>query len=198
MTEQDNRLKSYKNKRNFKETDEPKAKIGDEENKIFSIHKHDATNLHYDLRISCNSVLKSWAVPKGPSTDPSEKRLAIQTEDHPLEYIDFEGNIPEDEYGGGTVLLWEKGEYENTTTKDGDIVPLEKAIEEGHFTLNLKGEKLQGGYAMTRFDGDEDDENQWLLVKMDDDEADARRNPTSTENKSVKSGKTIEQIKEQS
>lgn len=156
------------------------------------IQKHDASTLHYDFRIEADGVLKSWAVPKGPSTDPGEKRLAIPTEDHPLEYADFEGVIPEGEYGGGTVLIWDRGAYENITEKNDEIQPIEEAIEAGHVLIDLRGEKLQGGYALHRTGSGDD--ARWLLIKMDDEHADARRNPVSTEPKSVKSDRTMEQV----
>ncbi|MCX2743243.1 DNA ligase [Mangrovivirga sp. M17] len=184
-------LKNYKEKRNTKKSGEPEAKKSKSDKNRFSFQKHDAQNLHYDFRLECDGVLKSWAIPKGPSTDTSEKRLAIRTEDHPVDYIHFEGKIPEGEYGAGPVLLWDKGTYKNITEKDDEIKDLKKAIEDGHFMVDLDGEKIKGGYAFTRTDKDE---GQWLMVKMDDDKADARRNPTSTEPESVKSGKKIEDI----
>jgi len=152
----------------------------------FVIHKHDASSLHYDLRLEVDGVGKSWAVPKGPSMDPSEKRLAIPTEDHDLDYFDFEGVIPEGEYGAGTVMVWDRGAYENLDEEKG----VQKAIKDGRLKVWLDGEKIKGGYALIETG------ERWLLVKMDDDEADARRNPTSTENRSVKSGRTLEEIKE--
>lgn len=183
----------YERKRDFSKTPEPKRSgRRSSATPIFVIHKHEASTLHYDLRIEVEGVLKSWAVPKGPSTDPSEKRLAVPTEDHPLEYADFEGVIPEGEYGAGTVLVWDRGTYENITEKDDETIPMDKALELGHALIRLYGEKLSGGYALQRIGkgGDE----RWLLVKMDDDAADARRNPVSTEPKSVLSGRTIEEI----
>jgi DNA ligase D-like protein (predicted 3'-phosphoesterase) len=156
------------------------------------IQKHDASTLHYDFRIEVDGVLKSWAVPKGPSTDPREKRLALPTEDHPLDYADFEGVIPEDQYGGGTVLVWDTGPYDNITEKDGKTVPADKALDRGHLLVRLHGKKLQGGYALQRTGTGK--KSRWLLVKMKDDDADARRNPVSTEPKSVLSGRTLAQI----
>ncbi|MDX1581794.1 MAG: DNA polymerase ligase N-terminal domain-containing protein, partial [Alphaproteobacteria bacterium] len=161
---------------------------------FFVIQKHDASSLHYDFRLLIDDTLKSWAVPKGPSTDPSEKRLAIRTEDHPVDYGDFEGTIPEDEYGGGTVMIWDTGPFENITEKEDGLKDLSRALKDGHLLVWLKGEKIRGGYALHRI---EDGENeQWLLTKMKDDEADARRNPTSTEPKSVKTGRTLHQIEQ--
>lgn len=193
----ENPLESYLDKRDFKRTTEPKGGSGSEKSKreglIFVIQKHDASKLHYDFRLEVAGTLKSWAVPKGPSTDPRDKRLAVPTEDHPLEYADFEGVIPEDEYGGGIVLVWDAGIYRSLKTdRDGNEMPLEECLPNGHATFWLEGEKIRGGYALTRV-GERDDER-WLLVKMDDDEADARRNPVSTEPASVLSGRTLEEI----
>ncbi|MEA3402378.1 MAG: DNA polymerase ligase N-terminal domain-containing protein [Armatimonadota bacterium] len=197
MAPSDEKLKQYQEKRDFARTPEPAGEEVEfewaEERPIFVIQKHDASTLHYDFRLEVDGVLKSWAVPKGPSTDPREKRLAMPTEDHPLEYADFEGAIPEGEYGGGTVLLWDRGSYRNLKEDDeGDEEPMSVAeqIEDGHATVWLQGEKLSGGYALIRTGGDD----RWLLIKMRDDEADARRNPTSTEPQSVKTGRTIEEI----
>jgi len=190
-------LKEYQGKRDFKRTPEPsggKRKASDKP--IFVIQKHDASNLHYDFRLEVDDVLKSWAVPKGPSTDPSEKRLALPTEDHPLEYADFEGVIPEDEYGGGVVMVWDRGPYRNLRAeKEDERRSMQESFEEGKVEVWLQGEKLSGGYTLIRT-GDGDDAR-WLLIKMDDDQADARRNPTSTEPKSVISDRTLEEISEQ-
>lgn len=191
----DEPLREYKEKRNLKETPEPNAKANaDYDEPIFVIQKHDAQNLHYDFRLESDGVLKSWAVPKGPSTDPSDKRLAIPTEDHPLEYGDFEGVIPEDHYGAGEVIVWDKGTFENHSKKDGGKLSIEEAYENGKIVVWLSGEKLTGGYALIRT-GDEDD-SRWLLIKEDDSEADARRKPGKTEPESVLSGKTIEDLKD--
>lgn len=160
---------------------------------IFVIQKHDASNLHYDFRLEVKGMLKSWAVPKGPSTDPEEKRLAVQTEDHPLEYADFEGTIPEGEYGGGTVIVWDRGTYQNLRAdKADDQASMDQSLKQGKIEIWLQGEKLQGGYALIRT-GKADNER-WLLIKMKDEKADARRKPTSTQQKSIISGRTIEEI----
>lgn len=200
MPETKANLDTYKQKRDFRKTSEPSGEEVDfdwtDERPIFVIQKHDASNLHYDFRIEVEGVLKSWAVPKGPSTDPSEKRLALPTEDHPLAYADFEGVIPEDEYGGGTVMVWDRGSYRNLKEdEDGDQAKSVAAqIDDGHVTIWLEGKKLSGGYALIRT-GDGDDAR-WLLIKMDDNEADARRNPTSTEPDSVMSGRSMDEIRE--
>jgi DNA ligase D-like protein (predicted 3'-phosphoesterase) len=194
------KLEEYKRKRNFAKTTEPGDEAVEfdwaESRPIFVIQKHQASTLHYDFRIEVDGVLKSWAVPKGPSTDPSEKRLAIPTEDHPLGYADFEGVIPEDEYGGGTVMVWDRGTYRNLKEQEqGDPPSVGKQIEDGHVTIWLEGEKICGGYALIRTG--KGAKARWLLIKMDDDEADARRNPTSTQPDSVKSGRSLEEIREE-
>ncbi len=191
-----NTLTSYQEKRNFSHTPEP-SNQGEHPSKqpIFVIQKHDARRLHYDFRLEVNGVLKSWAVPKGPSTDPREKRLAILVEDHPLAYADFEGVIPEGEYGAGTVLVWDTGPYRNLRAeKDKKPVSMEQAFAEGKIEVWLQGKKLQGGYTLIRtIRGKE----RWLLTKMDDEKADARRNPISTEPLSVLSGRSLEDITDQ-
>ncbi len=189
-------LEDYYDKRDIDRSPEPKGEKKSTEGKpIFVIQKHDASSLHYDFRLEVDGVLKSWVIPKGPSTDPDEKRLAIPTEDHPLDYADFEGVIPEDQYGGGEVIVWDTGAYENTSKKEGESLSIEEAIEKGHVTVLLRGTKLQGGYALIRTGSGE--EEQWLFMKMKDDAADARRNPVSTEPKSVLSDQTIEDLKEE-
>lgn len=185
----------YDAKRDFDRTPEPRGdRTSSDGDPCFVIQKHDASSLHYDLRLEIDGTLKSWAVPKGPSTDPSEKRLAIPTEDHPLDYADFEGTIPEDQYGGGTVLVWDRGSFDNITEKDGERQPLDEAWKNGHLLVELHGEKISGGYALQRTDSG-DDAN-WLLIKMDDEAADARRNPVSTEPDSVLSGRSMEDIED--
>lgn len=188
-------MEEYKRKRDFRRTSEPKAKKSKQSDRpVFVMQKHDASRLHYDFRIAADGVLKSWAVPKGPSTDPREKRLAIPTEDHPLEYADFEGIIPKGQYGGGTVLVWDKGTYRNLTERDGEEVSITEAIDDGHVAIWLEGRKLKGGYALTRTGKGKN--KRWLMVKMKDDEADARRNPVSTEPESMLTGRTVEEIAE--
>lgn len=154
--------------------------------KKFVIHKHDASSLHYDLRLEVDDTGKSWAIPKGPSTDPSEKRLAIKVDDHDLDYLDFEGVIPEGEEGAGPVMVWDKGTYLNLYEEKD----MKQAIDDGKVKIELKGEKLHGGYTLINTG------KRWLFIKIDDNEADARRNPTNTEPKSVKTGRTLEEIEE--
>jgi DNA ligase D-like protein (predicted 3'-phosphoesterase) len=159
---------------------------------IFVIQKHGASHLHYDFRLEVDGVLKSWAIPKGPSTDPQEKRLAVPTEDHPLEYAGFEGVIPEGEYGAGTVLVWDTGKFRNITEKKGVALDLPVALAHGHLKVWLEGRKLKGGYALTRFKTGKDEA--WLLVKADDQEADASADLLRTRPESVLSGRTLEEI----
>lgn len=196
------RLEAYRAKRDPKASPEPSgdATVRPGERPIFVIQKHDARNLHYDFRLEVDGALVSWAIPKGPSTDPREKRLAIRVEDHPLEYADFEGVIPEGEYGAGTVLVWDRGTYRNLMEEKQEPRTMEASIAEGHVEVWLDGEKLRGAYALVRMKdrgrmkGRGDD--QWLLVKMKDEEADARRNPVSTQPNSVISGLGLEEIRD--
>lgn len=185
----------YRARRDFDRSPEPQGAgttaASGADGPLFVVQEHEASTHHYDLRLESSGVLKSWAVPKGPSTDPADKRLAVATEDHPLEYVDFEGTIPTDEYGEGRVIVWDIGSYDNLSRDDdGDEVAIDVAYERGHIAVWLHGRKLTGGYALTRFRGDD----QWLLVKMDDEEADARRRPTSTEPTSVQTGRTVDDL----
>ncbi|MFW6061764.1 MAG: DNA polymerase ligase N-terminal domain-containing protein [Planctomycetota bacterium] len=200
-----NSLETYRNKRDFRRTPEPPGDKGAKQQKkrIFVIQKHDASRLHYDFRIEIGGVLKSWAVPKGPSVDPAEKRLAVQTEDHPMDYADFEGVIPPDEYGGATVIVWDAGAYRNLRTDtSGKEIPMDDCAEDGRIEIWLEGKKLRGGYALvrTRMGGrrrQKSDKNNWLLIKMKDEAVDRRRKPTSSQPESVISGKTVEQLTEE-
>jgi DNA ligase D-like protein (predicted 3'-phosphoesterase) len=190
-------LKKYHKKRDFDRTAEPFG--GDRrrsDGRIFVVQKHDASRLHYDFRIEIDGVLKSWAVPKGPSLNAKEKRLAVATEDHPIEYADFEGVIPEDQYGGGTVMVWDAGTYRNLKEEqEGKSKTMEQAYKDGEITIWLDGKKLKGGFALIRTNKRGSD--QWLLIKMNDQKADGRRNPVSTQPKSVLSGRTLKQITKQ-
>jgi DNA ligase D-like protein (predicted 3'-phosphoesterase) len=159
----------------------------------FVIQKHDATSLHYDFRLEVGGVLKSWAVPKGLSTDPRQRHLAIETEDHPKSYIDFEGVIPEGEYGAGPVLVWDTGSYRNLRARKGPkSASMERSMADGLIEVWLEGEKLQGGWALKRIRGGARAE--WLVIKMDDEHADARRRPTRSEPRSVLSGRDLKSI----
>ena len=188
-------LDEYREKRDLSSSPEPPGEEREpSERPVFVVQEHDASTHHYDVRLEVDGVLVSWAVPKGPSTDPEDRRLAVRTEDHPLDYADFEGHIAEDEYGGGDVIVWDIGPYRNLTTDDdGEEVPVADAVDDGHVKVWLEGEKLVGGYAFTHARVGGDDAN-WLLVKVDDDEADARRNPTSTEPSSVLSDRTVDEV----
>ncbi|TFG14608.1 DNA ligase [Candidatus Thorarchaeota archaeon] len=190
----DDKLKEYKEKRDFSKTPEPEGgerESGDEP--IFVIQKHDASKLHYDFRLEVDGVLKSWAVPKGPSLDPSVKRLAIPTEDHALEYADFEGVIPEGEYGAGTVMVWDIGTYRNILQeKSDDNATMVETLEKGKVEVELNGNKLQGGFVLIRTGNSED--SRWLLIKMDDKHADGDADIVQEKPKSSKSGKTLEEI----
>jgi bifunctional non-homologous end joining protein LigD len=158
-------LEEYRRKRNFRKTSEPPPGKVTERNKQLSylIQKHDATRLHYDFRLELDGVLLSWAVTKGPSLDPADKRLAVRTEDHPLAYGSFEGTIPKGEYGGGTVMLWDRGTWE----PKGDP---HTGLKKGHLAFELHGERLKGGWDLIRMRGDEKREN-WLLIKKGDPDA---------------------------
>jgi DNA ligase D-like protein (predicted 3'-phosphoesterase) len=187
------KLAAYRRKRDFSKTREPSAAGHRKGGRRFVVQQHDASSMHYDFRLEFGGVLASWAVPKGLSTDPREKHLAIRTEDHPLGYIDFEGVIPEGEYGAGTVLVWDTGSYRNLRARKGrNSRSMERSLGDGLIEVWLEGEKVRGGYALKRIG--QDDESRWLLIKMDDDQADARRNPTSTEPKSVLSGRNLAEI----
>ncbi len=189
----------YQKKRDFKKTKEPEGgrTKGNADKPSFVIQKHDATNLHYDFRLEIDNTLKSWSVPKGPSTDPSVKRMAIPTEDHPLEYANFEGTIPQDQYGGGTVMIWDHGTFRNIKKDgDGNDITLSDAYKMGTLEFWLDGEKLKGGYALIKMKSGNMKGN-WLLIKMDDEEADARRNPVSTQTQSVTTGRSLKQIAEE-
>src|SRR6187401_2851203 len=146
-------LEKYVAKRDFNKTSEPKAGKSRDRNKLmFVIQKHDATRLHYDFRLEMEGVLKSWAVPKGPSTDPKQKRLAMMVEDHPFDYRNFEGIIPKGEYGGGTVIVWDEGTYEPAENNTGDKKEMEKYLlhnlHKGKIVFTLNGQKLKGKYAL--------------------------------------------------
>jgi DNA ligase D-like protein (predicted 3'-phosphoesterase) len=188
-------LKKYEEKRNFCSTLEPTSKLKKKKvgkDPVFVIHKHAARNMHFDFRIEVDGVLKSWAVPKGVSTDPGEKHLAIPTEDHPYEYKDFEGTIPPGNYGAGTVMIWDTGTYKNIKTKDGEIVPIDKCIRNGRIEIFLKGKKLHGGYALIR--AGTKDRKFWLLLKMDDEYVDRSNKIGKEKAKSAVSGRTMEEI----
>ncbi|MCL3882927.1 DNA ligase D [Marivita sp. GX14005] len=189
MAKTPDRLAAYNAKRDFNQTGEPAGKPGKlrKDGLAFVVQKHAATRLHYDFRLEWDGVLLSWAVTKGPSPDPGEKRLAVRTEEHPLDYGSFEGTIPKGQYGGGTVMLWDRGTWE----PQGDVA---EGLEKGKLKLTLQGERMRGGWAMVRMRGGEKREN-WLLIKERDDYAqDDPDALTGGFDRSVKTGREMSDI----
>jgi bifunctional non-homologous end joining protein LigD len=187
-------LKTYRKKRKFDETPEPKGRTRRSGRKpIFVVQKHDASHLHYDFRLEMHGVLVSWAVPKGPTLDPSSKRFATMTEDHPIDYADFEGTIPEGHYGAGTVMIWDKGTYET----EGDSPP-EEQLAKGELKIQLHGKKLQGGFVMVSMghrSGTPREKSRWLLIKRKDEWADRKWTADAPEqDHSVISNRTLDEI----
>jgi bifunctional non-homologous end joining protein LigD len=185
-------LTRYKAKRDFKQTSEPAGGAPKSKSLVFVVQKHNARNLHYDFRLQMEGTLKSWAVPKGPSTDPEVKRLAMEVEDHPYDYKDFEGTIPEGNYGAGTVIVWDNGTYEPIEefgTKKEQEKHLLKQWKEGSLKIKLHGKKLKGEWALVRT---KQSDNSWLLIKHKDKYA--SESDITSKSKSVVSGKTIEQL----
>lgn len=187
-------LEAYRSRRDLRRTPEPSGRKKPARAKaLFVIQKHDASTLHYDFRIEADGVLKSWAVPKGPSMNPRDKRLAVPTEDHPLAYAAFEGVIPDGQYGAGTVMVWDTGIVENIKKDDsGREVPLSRQIEEGHATFLLDGMKLKGAFALIR--SGKGRQQRWFLIKMIDDEADPGYNPVTSEPDSAITNRSIDEI----
>ncbi len=184
------KLKSYRAKREFSRTPEPAGGLGGEGGNRFVVHKHHATADHYDLRLELGGVLKSWAVPRGPSLNPADKRLAVETEDHPVEYIDFEGVIPEGEYGGGPMIVWDTGTW-------APMDDVEKSLRNGAFKFRLAGQKLNGGWMLTRLKpkpGEDEHKKNWLLFKERDLAADTKLDILDARPESVKSGRRIEEL----
>ncbi|MBA2810281.1 3'-phosphoesterase [Streptomyces sp. KM273126] len=194
------RLQDYRSKRDFSRTKEPGGGRGarSPDTPRFVVQIHDARRMHFDFRLQVDDVLKSWSIPKGPSTDPQDKRLAVPTEDHPLEYEEFEGVIPGGEYGGGTVIVWDHGTYEPLShDRRGRTVPFGEALEQGHATFRLNGSKLRGEFALTRFrDRTDDGEEAWLLVKAREGRGGAggRGTPDPRRARSVRTGRTLAQV----
>jgi bifunctional non-homologous end joining protein LigD len=183
-------LATYNRKRDFAKTAEPAGKRARGDSHSFMVQKHDATRLHYDFRLELDGVLKSWAVPRGPSLDPADSRLAVRTEDHPLSYATFEGTIPKGQYGGGTVMLWDRGRWTPAPGKDP-----RKTIAEGHLHFTLDGERMNGEWVMFRLKPrpGERGEN-WILKKVDDEHAGSPTGLTDTYLSSVKTGRTMDEI----
>jgi len=191
-------LAEYHRKRDFSKTAEPKggAKVAARKALAFVIQKHAATSLHFDLRLELDGVMKSWAVPKGPSLDPSVKRLAMQVEDHPIEYNKFEGTIPEGEYGGGTVMLWDQGTYGAVTPGPDQEDRLRESYERGDFKFELKGKRLQGSWVLVRTKRGDPKKPQWLLIKHRDEHAKPGVDIVADEVTSVTTGRTMDEIAE--
>jgi len=188
-------LDRYRQKRDFDLTHEPDGGESPGGNPIFVIQKHAARTLHFDFRIEVGGVLKSWAVPKGPSTVSADRRLAVPTEDHPYDYAGFEGTIPEGEYGGGTVMIWDRGTYGNIRAeKEGDGADMEKSLEEGKVEILLEGERLRGAWALIRTGKDE--KARWLLLKKKDELSGIPQDPVGNFDTSVSTGRTMEEIAE--
>jgi bifunctional non-homologous end joining protein LigD len=185
-------LKDYTSKRKFAKTPEPQADLHPASDRlVFVIQKHAARSLHYDLRLELEGVLKSWAVPKGPSLNPADKRLAVMVEDHPFDYKDFEGVIPEGNYGAGSVIIWDRGFYHHPDAPDGSGGEklLREGLQKGHLTFILHGEKLQGEFALVKT---KKDEKSWLLVKKKD--RFATTEDILKENRSVVSHENLEEV----
>lgn len=191
-------LENYYEKRNFKTTPEPKGLKRDTKPLLsFVVQKHSASHLHFDFRLELDGVLKSWAVPKGPSTNPNDKRLAMMVEDHPLDYQNFEGLIPKGNYGAGSVIVWDKGFYSSSDVDkvENSEKKIKEGLAKGHFSFLLAGEKLKGKFTLTKVKTDQDSkENSWLLIKNEDDYA----NKDISKQTSVLSGKTLEEVEKDS
>jgi bifunctional non-homologous end joining protein LigD len=185
-------IETYNKKRDFAKTSEPRGRKLKGKGDSFVVQKHEASRLHWDFRLELDGVLKSWAVPKGPSLDPDEKRLAMRTEDHPLDYGGFEGTIPKGEYGGGTVMLWDQGRWAPEPSKDPS-----KTIEEGHLHFTLEGERMKGEWVMFRLKARPGERAEpWMLKKVTDDFADPADGDALVDNcmTSVTTGRTMAEI----
>ena len=185
-------LKKYRQMRDFGDTPEPSGKEKKPKTKlpIFVIQKHQASHLHYDFRLEMEGVLKSWAVPKGPSYDPNVKRLAMMTEDHPYDYASFEGVIPEGNYGAGNVIIWDQGMWELIEPGDDPV----KALKSGKLTFRLHGKKMFGEWALVRIRGRSPKGNEWLLLKHRDEYASDKVDVTEVAPMSVVSNRTVEDV----
>ena len=190
-------LPEYRARRDFAATPEPPPGEGaapDAGLPRFVVQRHQARALHFDLRLEHGDALASWAVPKGPPLREGVKRLAVRTEDHPLEYLDFSAVIPEGQYGAGAVIVWDTGTYRNRTRLDGDEVPIERALDDGHIVVEMHGRKLHGAFALTRAGVDDRGRERWLLVKKRDEHTAAGVDLLSSRPESVLSGRTVDQV----
>jgi DNA ligase D-like protein (predicted 3'-phosphoesterase) len=190
-------LAEYRRKRNFSRTAEPEgAPVDANLHPLrFVIQKHAASHLHFDFRLELDGVMKSWAVPKGPSMDPAVKRLAMQVEDHPIEYNTFEGIIPQGEYGGGTVMLWDRGSYTWWQPDPDPVERLRESYTKGDFKFVLLGERLRGSFVLVRTRRGNPDKPQWLLIKHKDEYAEAGSDIVADEVTSVDTGRTMDGIR---
>lgn len=212
------RLEEYRRKRDFSATSEPAGGEAEEDGEegfgrpaaaavvsdplegvetgAFCVQLHDATRLHYDVRIEVGGVLRSWAVPKGPSYNPADKRLAVPTEDHPIEYQHYEGIIPKGAYGGGPSLLWDQGSFVNISHDSrGRVVTLARAFEKGHVSVWFRGTKLEGGWTFTRIEDRNKGGYTWLMVKRSDATANPERDIVTEMPQSVRSGLTVDELR---
>jgi bifunctional non-homologous end joining protein LigD len=199
MTTRSGRLAEYRRKRDFGRTREPAGGRRKKTARLaYVIQKHAASRLHYDLRLELDGVMKSWAVPKGPSLDPKVKRLAIHVEDHPIEYNQFEGTIPPGEYGGGTVMIWDYGSYTAAGEEDDPDAALRAGYRKGDFKFVLRGKRLKGSWVLVRTKGrgDRSRQQQWLLIKHRDETADPDIDPTEAHQTSARTGRTMDEIAE--
>ncbi len=188
-------LAEYRRKRDFRKTAEPKGGATRKAATLaFVIQKHAASHLHFDLRLELDGVMKSWAVPKGPSLDPAVKRLAMQVEDHPIEYNRFEGTIPAGEYGGGTVMLWDRGSYRYWTRDADPVARLREGYAQGELKFELKGRRLRGVWVLVRLRRGDPDKPQWLLIKHQDRFARPGSDVVAEYLRSVASRRTMEGI----
>ena len=163
-------LTKYKQKRNFKATPEPAGKKNEKNKFRFVVQRHHASRLHYDFRLELEGVLKSWAVPKGPSMNPKDKRLAMMVEDHPVDYIDFEGEIPQGNYGAGTVIVWDHGSFEPINEKSEPITEKQALadLKKGQLKFFISGKKIKGEFVLVHLKNDDKRDNSWLLIKHRD------------------------------
>jgi bifunctional non-homologous end joining protein LigD len=190
------KLAEYRRKRDFGRTSEPRGATRKRTRALaYVIQKHAASRLHYDLRLELDGVMKSWAVPKGPSLDPSVKRLAMQVEDHPIEYNKFEGTIPQGEYGGGTVMIWDRGTYTyGGDDADDPVEGLRNGYARGDFKFVLKGKRLTGSWVLVRTRRGDPRKAQWLLIKHRDASAEPGSEVVEEYLTSAATGRTMDEI----